>query len=91
MQFSWYTKRALVSKIYATSEVYMMQDKSADKQATWDFIERRIKEVMQIGQLINKNKDLAQVVGGGIQSIIEGVIPSKINDKDILEKQAQEK
>ena len=69
----------------------MMQDKSVDKQATWDFVERRISEVMQIGALINKNKDLTQAVTGGIASIIEGVIPAKVNDREILEKQAEER
>lgn len=39
---SWYTKRALVSKIFAATEVYMMQDKSADKKDTWAFLERNI-------------------------------------------------
>jgi ubiquinone biosynthesis protein COQ9 len=59
-----------VSKIYAVSEVYMMQDKSADKQATWDFVERRIAEVMRVGAFLNKNKDLTSAVGGGVASII---------------------
>ena len=48
----------------------MMQDKSADKQATWDFVERRIAEVMKLGSILNKNKDLTAAVGGGVASII---------------------
>lgn len=69
----------------------MMQDKSADKQATWDFVERRIAEVMKVGALINKNKDLSAAVSGGIASIIEGVIPTKINDSEMLKRQEEEK
>jgi len=48
----------------------MMQDKSADKQATWDFVERRITEVMKVGAILNKNKDLTAAVSGGVASII---------------------
>ena len=47
----------------------MMQDKSTDKQATWDFVERRIAEVMKVGAILNKNKDLTAAVGGGVASI----------------------
>lgn len=68
----------------------MMQDKSTDKQDTWDFIERRIAEVMQVGQLLNKNKDVASAVSGGLASIIQGVIPTKIDDSEILKKQREE-
>lgn len=66
LQFSWYTKRALVSKIYAVSEVYMMQDKSQDKQATWDFVERRISDVMQVGQFVNSNQTIVTTVATGV-------------------------
>jgi ubiquinone biosynthesis protein COQ9 len=64
----------------------MMQDKSTDKQDTWDFVERRIAEVMQVGQLLNKNKDVASALSGGLISIIQGVIPSKIDDSEMLKK-----
>ena len=64
----------------------MMQDKSTDKQATWDFVERRIAEVMKVGAILNKNKDLTAAVGGGVASIIQGVMPTKIDDSEILAK-----
>ena len=62
-----------MSKIYAASEVYMMQDKSENKQDTWDFVERRIDEVMVMGKFVNQNSGFAQAVGGGLQSIMKGV------------------
>jgi len=30
-------------------------------------------------------------VGGGVASIIEGIAPTKVNDTDILKKQAEER
>jgi ubiquinone biosynthesis protein COQ9 len=32
---NWYTKRALVTSVYATTEVYMLTDISEDFQDTW--------------------------------------------------------
>jgi ubiquinone biosynthesis protein COQ9 len=32
---NWYTKRALVTSVYATTEVYMLTDKSEDFEDTW--------------------------------------------------------
>lgn len=44
-----------MSNIYALTEVYMMQDKSEDKQSTWDFLDRRIEEIMAVGGILNQN------------------------------------
>jgi hypothetical protein len=46
---------------------------------------------MKVGALINKNKDLSAAVSGGIASIIEGVMPTKINDSEMLKRQEEEK
>jgi ubiquinone biosynthesis protein COQ9 len=48
----------------------MMQDKSQDKQATWDFVERRISDVMQVGSFVNQNQTFVTTVASGVQSII---------------------
>ncbi len=58
----------------------MMQDKSHDKADTWSFVERRISEVMQLGQLVNQNQTLVQAVGGGISSIVQGVFVPPVNN-----------
>jgi hypothetical protein len=40
---------------------------------------------MKFGQFINQNQTLVQTVGGGIQSIVQGVfVPPKADDSDIL-------
>lgn len=69
----------------------MMQDKSQDKQATWDFVERRISDVMQVGSFVNQNQTFVTTVASGVQSIIQGVfVPPKANDQDILNRQKEE-
>lgn len=44
---NWYTKRATLSAVYGATVLYWLGDESTDKQATWDFLDRRIEQVMQ--------------------------------------------
>ncbi|CAK7273928.1 Ubiquinone biosynthesis protein coq9, mitochondrial [Sporothrix epigloea] len=47
---TWYTKRAAVSAIYASSELFMTTDNSGpDFPATREFLERRFRESSEIG------------------------------------------
>lgn len=52
VDFSWYTKRASLAMIYATSEVFMTTDKSPDFAATSDFLDRRLEDVQKVGGTI---------------------------------------
>ncbi len=49
--FNWYTKRATLSGVYGSTVLYWLGDDSLDHQATWDFLDRRIGDVMQIEKL----------------------------------------
>ncbi len=42
VDFSWYTKRALLSVAYSSAELFMLSDLSPGKQDTWEFLDRRI-------------------------------------------------
>ena len=44
---NWYTKRATLSAVYGSVVLYWLGDDSLDHQATFDFIERRIEDVMR--------------------------------------------
>ena len=48
---NWYTKRATLSAVYGATVLYWLGDESSDRQATWDFLDRRIEQVMQIEKL----------------------------------------
>lgn len=48
---NWYTKRATLSGVYSSTVLYWLGDTSPDHQATWDFLDRRIDNVMQIEEL----------------------------------------
>lgn len=45
---NWYTKRATLSAVYASTVLFWLGDDSAGHQATWDFLDRRIAGVMKI-------------------------------------------
>jgi len=45
---NWYTKRATLSAVYGAVVLYWLGDDSLDLQATHEFIDRRIENVMQI-------------------------------------------
>ncbi|KIW69017.1 rpsU-divergently transcribed protein [Phialophora macrospora] len=49
VDFSWYTKRASLAAVYATSEMFMTTDTSSDFAATEEFLERRLEEAQILG------------------------------------------
>ncbi len=46
--FNFYTKRALLAGVYSSTLLYWLNDDTADCAATWEFLDRRIGDVMQI-------------------------------------------
>lgn len=48
---NWYTKRASLSAVYGATVLYWLGDDSSGHGATWDFLDRRIDQVMQVEKL----------------------------------------
>jgi ubiquinone biosynthesis protein COQ9 len=44
---NWYSKRATLSAVYSAVVLYWLGDESADCSATWEFLDRRIDDVMR--------------------------------------------
>lgn len=57
---SWYTKRASLAAVYASSELFMTTDTSKDFAATEEFLHRRLQDVQRVGGTIG---GLGQFVG----------------------------
>ena len=49
--FSWYTKRAILAAVYATTLLFWLRDASEDDAATLAFLDRRLAGVGRIGTL----------------------------------------
>ena len=54
---NWYTKRLTLSGVYSATVLYWLGDDSADHQATWAFLDRRIDDVMQIEKVKAKVRE----------------------------------
>lgn len=54
---NWYTKRASLSAVYSSTLLYWLGDDSPGYQATWDFLDRRIENVMQFEKLKAQARD----------------------------------
>lgn len=49
--FSWYTKRAILTPVYAATLLYWLRDESDDDESTLGFLDRRLAAVGRIGKL----------------------------------------
>ncbi|WP_294606412.1 COQ9 family protein [uncultured Roseovarius sp.] len=48
---NWYTKRATLSGVYGATVLYWLGDDSEDNARTWEFLDRRIEDVMTIEKI----------------------------------------
>ena len=64
---NWYTKRATLAGVYSATLLYWLGDDSPEHEATWEFLDRRIDDVMQIEKFKAKareNKLVSGLMGG---------------------------
>lgn len=65
--FNWYSKRAILSSVISATVLYWLGDESPAHQNSWDFLDRRIANVMQFEKLkagVNKNPLLRPFMAG---------------------------
>ncbi|MEY8118664.1 COQ9 family protein [Falsihalocynthiibacter sp. BN13B15] len=64
---NWYTKRATLSGVYASTVLYWLGDDGEGNTATWEFLDRRIDNVMQIEKFkasVRKNPIFSKLMAG---------------------------
>ena len=54
---NWYTKRAILAGVYASVLLFWLGDDSYEFADTWEFLDRRINNVMQIETFKVKMRD----------------------------------
>ncbi|MCR9146176.1 MAG: COQ9 family protein [Rhodobacteraceae bacterium] len=54
---NWYTKRATLSGVYSSTLLYWLGDESEAHARTWEFLDRRIDNVMQIEKVKARARD----------------------------------
>ncbi|XP_074533043.1 ubiquinone biosynthesis protein COQ9, mitochondrial [Halichoeres trimaculatus] len=73
---NWYTKRAALTGIYNTTELVMVQDSSPDFQDTWNFLDNRIQDV------VNMATTAKQVQSTG-ESVVQGLMGAAVTLKNL--------
>jgi ubiquinone biosynthesis protein COQ9 len=69
---NWYSKRATLSAVYGTTVLYWLGDDSAGHVATWEFLDRRIENVMQFETFKAKVRDnpvLGKLLAGPMRAL----------------------
>ncbi|KAM0853088.1 hypothetical protein ACQ4PT_051327 [Festuca glaucescens] len=62
----WYVKRAVLGGIYSTSEAYMLTDKSPEFCDTWTFVNRRMKDALNLEKSVKEAGYLAEAMRAGL-------------------------
>jgi ubiquinone biosynthesis protein COQ9 len=72
---NWYTKRATLSAVYSATLLFWLGDDSLDSQQTWDFLDRRIDNVMQFEKAKARAKDnpLLRPLVAGTEILTRGI------------------
>ena len=53
--YNYYSKRSLLAGVYSSTLLYWLSDRSENHAATWDFLERRLTNVLKIGGTLGKS------------------------------------
>ena len=71
--FNYYTKRGLLGTVYAATVLYWLNDSSENNADTWDFLSRRIDDVLKIPPMKAKLQNaLEGFLKGGLKSCKDG-------------------
>lgn len=69
---NWYSKRATLSAVYSATVLFWLGDESEGQAATWDFLDRRIQEVMRFEKFkaqVRDNPVLSKVLAGPLRAL----------------------
>lgn len=67
---SWYTKRATLSAIYSSAEVYMTQDKSPNFMETEQFLDNRLEDLTKIGGFMGGLSEWLNYTGHSTMNVL---------------------
>lgn len=69
---NWYSKRASLSAVYSATVLYWLGDDSEGHRATWDFLDRRIEDVMRFEKFKAQARDnqfLSKLLAGPLAAL----------------------
>lgn len=68
IDIGWYTRRVGIASIYKMVELFMLQDKSPGYKNTWEFLERRMDEAIQIQEFLITSEQTTKTMGKALGS-----------------------
>ncbi|WP_420569321.1 COQ9 family protein [Thalassovita sp.] len=80
---NWYTKRATLSGVYGSTVLFWLGDDSLDNQDTWEFLDRRIDDVMRFEKFkagVRNNKALSALLAGPMAVLSQVKPPASARD-----------
>lgn len=83
---NWYTKRMTLSAVYSSTVLYWLGDDSLGSEATWEFLDRRIENVMQFEKAkagVRGNKLLSALFAGPSRALDRVKAPAGARRDDL--------
>lgn len=83
---NWYTKRATLSGVYSATVLYWLGDESEDHAKTWEFLDRRIDNVMQFEKFkaqVNDSPTLSKLMAGPNWVLSHIKAPARFSKMDL--------
>lgn len=83
---NWYTKRATLSGVYSATVLYWLGDDSPDHEKTWEFLDRRIEDVMRIEKVkarVRESPILSRMLAGPTWLMSKIKAPMRVPKADL--------
>jgi ubiquinone biosynthesis protein COQ9 len=80
---NWYSKRVTLSGVYSATLLFWLGDESEGQPATWDFLDRRIEDVMRFEKAkaqVRENELLSKLMAGPMQILAKVRAPASAPD-----------
>ncbi len=69
--FNYYSKRGLLAGVYSATVLYWLDDKSEGQEATWEFLDRRIADVMRVPRLLGSLRERLAGLPNPLRAFVE--------------------
>lgn len=74
LDFTWYSKRALLTACYAATELFMLTDTSRGYEDTWAALDRRLQDVVSVGKAAGQAGTAASSVAGAASDALGALL-----------------
>ncbi|KRW98523.1 hypothetical protein PPERSA_00120 [Pseudocohnilembus persalinus] len=77
LDYNHYTKRSLFLAAYTSTELHFLTDQSGTYEPTWQFLERRLNDILYFGGKAGQLLNMASASLNGVQQIASLLVPGR--------------